>query len=46
MNVGGFSKHENKTSDTDRHKGSFFTARVSHVSVNNMRKISGHRSDL
>ena len=25
MNVGGFSEHQNKTSDTDRYKGHFFT---------------------
>ena len=34
MNVGGFSEHQNKTSDTDRYKRYFFTARVSQVNVN------------
>ena len=38
MNLGGFSEHQNKTSDTDRYKGYFFTARVSQVSVKTMKK--------
>ena len=33
MNVGGFSEHQNKTSDTDRYKRYFFFARVSQVNV-------------
>ena len=36
MNVGGFSEHQNKTSDTDRYNGFFFAARVSQVNVNTM----------
>ena len=39
MNVGGFSEHQNKTSDTDRQKGYFFTAGVSQVKVNTMKRI-------
>ena len=39
MNVGGFSEHQNETSDTDRYKRYFFTARVSQVKMNTMKKI-------
>ena len=39
MNVGNFSEHQNKTSDTDRYKGYFLTARVSHVNMNNMKRV-------
>ena len=46
MNVGGFSKHHNKTSDTDRYKWYFFTARVSQVNVNTMEKNFEQRSEL
>ena len=46
MNVGGFSEHQNKTSDTDRYKGYFFTARVSQVNVNTMKRIFEQRSQL
>ena len=46
MNVGGFSEHRNKTSDTDRYKKYFFTARVSQVYVNTMKKIFEQRSKL
>ena len=46
MNVGGFSEHENKTSDADRYKGYFFTARVSQVIVNTMKRIFEQRSEL
>ena len=46
MNVGGFSEHQNKTSDTDRYKSYFFTARVSQVNVNTMKKIFEQRSEL
>ena len=46
MNVGGFSEHKNKTSDTDRYKGYFFTARVSRVNVNTVKRIFEQRSEL
>ena len=38
MNVGGFSEHQNRTSDTDRYKGYFFNARVSQMNVNTMKR--------
>ena len=38
MNVGSFSEHQNKTSDTNRYKGYFFTARVSQVNLNTMKR--------
>ena len=46
MNVGGFSEHQNKKSGTDRYKGCFFTAGVSQVHVNTMKRIFEQRSDL
>ena len=46
MNVGGFSEHQNKTSDTDRYKRYFFTARISQVNVNTMKKIFEQWSEL
>ena len=46
MNVGSFSEHQNKTSDTDRYKRYFFNARVSQVNVNNMKRIFEQRSEL
>ena len=46
MNFGGFSEHQNKTSDTDRYKRYFFTARVSQVNVNTMKRIFEQRSEL
>ena len=46
MNVGGFSEHQNKTSDTNRYKGYFFTARVSQVNVNTMKRIFEQWSKL
>ena len=46
MNVGGFSEHQNKTSDTDRYKGYFLTARVSQVNVNISKRISEQWSEL
>ena len=46
MNVGGFSEHQNKTSDTDRYKSYSITARVSQVNVNTMKKIFEQRSEL
>ena len=46
MNVGSFSEHQNKTSDTDRYKWYFITARVSQVNVNTMKRIFEQRSEL
>ena len=46
MNVGGFSEHQNKTSDTDRYKRYFFTTRVSQVNVNTMKRFFEQRSEL
>ena len=46
MNVGCFPKHQNTTSDTDRYKGYFFTARVSQVNVNTVKRNFEERSDL
>ena len=46
MNVGGFSEHQNKTSDTDKYKGYFFTARVSQVNVNTIKKDFEQRSEV
>ena len=45
-NVRGFSNHPNKTSDTNRYKGYFFTARVSQVIVNTLKKTFEQRSKL
>ena len=39
MNVAGFSKHQNKTSDTDRYKGYFFTRWVSQIDVYTMKRV-------
>ena len=41
-----FLEHQNKTSDTDRYKRCFFTARVSQVNVNTMKRIFEQRSEL
>ena len=46
MNVGSFSEHQNKTSDTERYKGYFFTARFSQVNVKTMKRIFEQRSEL
>ena len=46
MNVGCFSKHQNKTSDTDRYKGYFFTRWVSQIDVYTMKRIFEQRSKL
>ena len=46
MNVGGFSEHQSKTSDTDRYKWYFFTARVSQVNMNSVKRIFEQRSEL
>ena len=46
MNVGGFSEYSNKTSDTDTNKGFFFTARVSLVNGNTMKRIFEQLSQL
>ena len=46
MNIGSFSEHQDKTSDTDRYKKFFFTTHVSQVNVNTMRRIFEKRSEL
>ena len=46
MNVGSFSEDQNKTSDTDRYKNYFSTARVSQVNLNTMKKISEQRFEM
>ena len=46
MNVGDFSEHQKKKSDTDRYKGYFTSARVSQVNVKTMKRIFGQRSEL
>ena len=46
MNVGGFSEHQNKTSDTDRYEGYIFNDRVSQVSVKTMKRIFEQRPEL
>ena len=46
MNVGGFSKHQSKSSDTNRYSASFFTTRVSQVNVITMKRIFEQRSEL
>ena len=46
MNLGGFSEHQNKTSDSGRYKWQFFTARVSQVNVNTMERSFEQRSEL
>ena len=46
MNAGSFLEHQNKTSDTDRYKKYFFTARVSQDNVKTMKRIFEQRSEL
>ena len=46
MNVGSFLEHQNRTSDTNRYKRCFFTARVFQVNVNSMKRIFEQRSEL
>ena len=46
MNVGGFSEHLNKASDTDRYKRYFFTARVSQVNAKTMERNFEQWSEL
>ena len=46
MNVGSFSEHQNKTSDTNRCKRYFFTARDSQVNMNTLKRIFEQRSEL
>ena len=46
MNVGGFSEHQNKTSDTDWYKRYFFTARISQVNMNTMKRYFEQWSEL
>ena len=38
MNVGGFSKHQNNTIDTDRYKGYFFLPFASFKSIEHYEK--------
>ena len=46
MKVGIYFKHQNKTSDTNRYKGYSFTARVSEVNMDTMKRISERRFEL
>ena len=46
MDVAGFYKRQSKTSDTDRYKRYFSTARVSQVKLNNLERIFEQRSEL
>ena len=46
MNVAGFSEHRYKTSDTDRYKKYFFTARISQVNVKTMERNFEQRSEF
>ena len=46
MIVGGFSEHQNKTTDTDRYKRYFFTACVPQVNANTVKRIFEKRSEL
>ena len=46
MSIGGFSKHQNKTSELDRYEKSFFTARISLVNVNTIKKFFEQWSEL
>ena len=46
MNVGGFSEHQKKSSDSGKYKRYFFTARVSQVNVNTTKKKFEQRSEL
>ena len=45
-NMGCFSKFPNKSSFTHKHKGYFFTARVSQVNLKGKKKVSDHRFEL
>ena len=46
MKVGRFPRHQNKTSDTGRCKGDFFTARVSLVDVNAKKGTFEQRCEM
>ena len=47
MNVGGFSEHQNKTSDTSRYERYFFTSTFfSQVNVSTVKRVFEQRSDL
>ena len=46
MNVGGFPEYHSRMSDTDRHRGYFFTAHVSQVIVITMKRIFEQWSEL
>ena len=45
MNVGGFSKHQSKRSDTVRYKRSFFFAHVSQVNLKTIKRLFEQRND-
>ena len=46
MNVGGFSEHQDRRSDTNGYEGCFFTARISQVNMKTTKKISKQRFEL
>ena len=46
MNAGHLSKHQNKPSDTDRHKGYFFSRCISQINVYIMKRIFEQGSKL
>ena len=46
MNAGGFSKHQNKTSDTDRYQCHFFTRCVFQINVYTIKRVFQQRSKL
>ena len=46
MNVGGFSEHQDNTSDIDRYEGYSFITRVSQVNMNTMKRLFEQRSEL
>ena len=46
MIVGDFSEHQNNTSETNRNKSYFFTALMSQVHVNTMKRSSEQQSEL
>ena len=46
MNVGGFSEHKNKASDTDIYKRCFSTAGVSQINVITMERSFEQRSEM
>ena len=46
MNIGAFSKHQSKMSDTDRYKEYFITTRVTQTKVNTIKRIFEQWSEL